>query len=220
MCFSDLVPKVEFEQAIRDVLAREPRLAANADEVARIYRTRHALAVAHSTEIELTRRVQEAIAEVARSGDGTVRAEKVIAEIGGWPRSYAETVYRTNLATAYQAGRFQQAFDPRVAPEMRAFEYQTVGDVDVRDGTDGPENHAAADGLIAGTKDSVWHRASPPCGYNCRCSLRLVGVDELEELGLIRPDGQVQRREPSNFNEFRPHPRFGHSRPDLLVYGS
>lgn len=214
-----LVPAVEFEQAIRDILTREPRLARSAEEVARSYSEERSFALARSAELTLTKRVQEVVAETARTGGGSAAAETVIAGLGGWTRAYGETVYRTNLATAYTAGRWREAASPGVSRVMSAFEVSTAGDADVRDGRNDPENHAAADGLIAGTTDPVWDRASPPYGYRCRCSLRLVSRYELEELGLLRPDGSVIARFPPSFGAFRPHPNFGRRRPDVAVYG-
>ena len=103
---------------------------------------------------------------------GVPAASKVIQQLGDFTRSYANTVYRTNLNTAYTAGRFQQAQEPGVRTVLPAMERWEIMDSAVRRGRpiDGPkggtkENHAAAHGLVAATTDPIWNRVASPSGY-------------------------------------------------------
>jgi hypothetical protein len=140
---SPIVPAVPFESAVQDLLTREPRLAETYQEVAELYRTRHAFAAARSSSRLVTAKVQEAIAKAMREGKALASAEAAVAEVGDWSRAYAETVYRTNVATAYSAGRIRQAFDPAIGQVMIAFERRATGDRDTR------PHHQAASGLLA-----------------------------------------------------------------------
>lgn len=206
--------QVVFEDAVQDILRREPRLASNAEEVQKVYGAGHSFALARSTELKLTQRIQTAIANLIEQGKSADDASLVIAEMGDFTRAYADTVFRTNLNTAYSAGRFRQAFDPDIAEIVGAFEYNAVGDIDTRD------NHDAADGLIAGTTDPIWDIFAPPLGYLCRCSLRTVDRFELDDLKLLGPNGTIIRKTPAGFSSARPDVGFGRGRPDRRIYQS
>ena len=218
---SPVVPKVTFSEAYKDLLTREPRLAVNAEEVAELYRETHAFALAKSAEKAITRAVQGAITSSVKSGVSMPSTSKIVQSLGDFTRSYANTVYRTNLNTAYTAGRFQQAQEPGVRTVLPAMERWSVRDSSLRAGRhqDGGENHAAAHGLVAATTDRIWQTLAPPSGYGCRCGVRLVSVSELRKRGLLDANGAVIRYEPPGFGKFRAHANFGRRRPDLLVYG-
>ncbi len=100
--------------------------------------------------------------------------------------AYSETIYRTNLNTAYNAGRIRQAQDPAIAAFHPAFRYDAISDSDVRRGRpeDNNENHLALDGVIAATNHPFWSVYSPPNGFNCRCSLQMLSVFQLERMGI------------------------------------
>lgn len=213
-------PHVQFEEAIRNLTSREPRLAKRDNgtplwkQVAELYQERHSFALAQSADLQLTQRVQRLIVNFAQRGATLSDAETAISEIGGWTKAYAETVYRTNLSTAYTAGRFSQAQDPDVARVIGAFQYTAAKDSDVRRGRpqDNGENHLAADGLIASTTDPIWDSAAPPSGHNCRCTVRMVPRSELKARGLVDGSGAVRRLLPASFASYRRGKGFGASR--------
>jgi len=206
-----VVPDVPFSEAYEDILRREPRLATTAAKVAELYRTKHAFALARSAEVSLTEAVQRLVGRAVKEGIPTPSASAQVAELGDFTTAYAGTVYRTNLATAYTAGRFQQAKDPEVARILPAMERYSVTDSALRRGRpeDGGENHAAANGLVAAVGDPVWRTHAPPSGYGCRCGIRMVARSELRRRGLLQDDGTVLRLEPPGFASFSAHPNFG-----------
>ena len=214
------LPQVPFEEAVADIIRREPVLANTATEVAAVYQSGYGFAVARSTSLKVTERVQKAIADAAREGRTLSEAEDILSAIGKWTRSYSETVYRTNLNTAYTAGRMEQAKDPVIREVMGAYERVAINDADVRRGRrrDNGANHLAASGLIASIDDRIWDTHATPSGYNCRCSMRLVSRAELERKGLIKGN-RVVRRVPANFSAFRSDQGFSPQRPDRTVYG-
>jgi SPP1 gp7 family putative phage head morphogenesis protein len=76
---------------------------------------------------------------------------------------YLETVYRTNVASSYGAGRYRQIRSPAVIAARPFVEYRTSRDDRVR------QSHAALDGLVFRQDDPDWSRYAPPNGYQCRC---------------------------------------------------
>lgn len=214
---SPLVPKVPFSQAIQDMIERTPRLAQSAEEVSDVYSSEHGFALAKSASIQITEKVQDIVQKAIDDGTPVKDAADLIAKAGNFSRGYAETVYRTNLNTAYSAGRFQIAQDPDIQAIAPAFEYMILNDSDVRRGRkeDSGENHKALDGLIAGVNDKIWQTYAPPNGYNCRCTLRLVSIFELEAKGLIKNGIVRLATVPSNAVI---HPNFSGGRPDFKLY--
>lgn len=91
--------------------------------------------------------------------------------------SYLETVFRTNVQTAYGAGRFRAMTQPEVIEERPYVQYRTTQDSRVRD------SHAELDGLIWRTNDPKWHEIAPPNGFNCRCSMVTLDPEEFEDEG-------------------------------------
>lgn len=227
------VPSVPFQAAIDDIVTREPRLLeiapgeelTMAEKVAKLYQEEHAFAFARKTSGVVTEKVQLTIARLIEEGTARPAAVKVLAELTGWSESYADTVYGTNLSTAYSAGRIRIGLKPAVLAAMPAWEYVTANDSDVRRGRkeDGPksgpkENHKAAHGAIFAKTDPIWDRLMPPASYRCRCQIRSVTREELERRNLLTASGEVIPFIPPGFDKFQPHPNFGQGRPDLALY--
>ncbi len=209
------VPHVPFGEAVKDVIERHPKLAANADAVADLYREGPAFAMAKSMELNVTESVQNIVGRFLEEGTARkVSLEFIVKESDDFTHSYAETVLRTNVTTAQTEGMFAQSKDPNIKAAIPGFMLTVTKDRDVRRGRaeDGGENHAAAHGLIAAVDDPMWMQYSPPFGYRCRCRLIRQSVGQLRRLGLLREDGAVIRRIPTGINSFRKHPNFTRSR--------
>jgi SPP1 gp7 family putative phage head morphogenesis protein len=194
-----IVPNIPFEEAVEDILSREPRLARSSEEVARMYSSQRVFAMARSVELRLTERVQQAVADLIKGKRTSGKTENEILRMAAeeshdWTRAYAATVYRTNAATAYNNGRFAQAKDEDVREVIPAMQFTAILDDRTR------PNHRAAHGLIAPTDDPIWNWIAPPIGFQCRCSADFVSVYELERRGLIQ-NGRVVRYVPPTFSE-------------------
>ena len=213
----DDVPRVEFKEAIADIVTREPRLARSAAEVSRIYANQHAFALARVTDLKVTSRVQQEIARGLKEGFGVAQSSANVARIlggmEGYADAYAETIFRTNAWTSFTAGQFEQARDPDVADVVPAFRFSSVGDSDTR------PNHQAADGLIARTDDPVWNRFAPPLGFSCRCSIDTLDVYELRRMGRLDASGNVVAYYPPTFSQAHPDKGFGMGRPGTGIVG-
>lgn len=200
---------ITFVEALDDLLTREPRLVSGAKEAARLYNEEHVFALAKSSSLKLTQRVQQAVQMIIAEGrDPGMTGQEITrlaaSESHDWTRAYSDTVYETNVSGAITNGRFAQAKDPDVAQVIKAFE--VVGEVDERE----RPNHRAARGFIAAVDDPIWteRRVKPPYGYRCRHGVIFASKYTLERRGLLRPDGSVIRFEPVGFENFAPDPGF------------
>lgn len=202
-----VIPHVRFDEAIDKLLSLEPRLARSSAEVRELYAKGGSFSLfpgkgqqVRQTVIE---RIQAQISAALKEGQPIPQATERIRELGNFSRSYACTVYRTNIATAYAYGREKIAQEEEVRNFLPAFEFNAVGDADTR------PNHKAAHGLLADANDPVWERFTPPAGYSCRCLKRLVSIFELRRRGLLRKDGSVISYYPPTFSQAHPDPGFG-----------
>lgn len=75
--------------------------------------------------------------------------------------AYLSTVFRTNVQSAYGAGRYRAITDPDVATARPYVQYRTVGDARVRD------SHAALDRTVYRIDGEAWRQIAPPNGFNC-----------------------------------------------------
>ena len=115
------------------------------------------------------------LATLEEGGDFRSFAQSVAqgsADLGIEPPShgYLSTVFRTQVHSAYGAGRFEQITNDVVIQAKPFVEYRTAGDSSVRD------SHKKLDGLQFSSSSKVWHKIAPPNGFNCRCSV--VTLDE------------------------------------------
>ena len=100
----------------------------------------------------------------------------------GLTASRLETVYRTNMQSAYNEGHMSTLRAPevkKVAPLVMIVEMQ---DPRSRD------HHAAMNGYIHTVEEFDRRQLSPPNGYNCRGTVRTVSWTEAERLGLVDND--------------------------------
>ncbi|PHM22542.1 phage head morphogenesis, SPP1 gp7 family domain protein [Xenorhabdus ehlersii] len=87
-----------------------------------------------------------------------------------------ETIFTTNMQSAYMAGRYQQQMEN---VDDRPY-WERVGIMDSRI----RPSHAALDGFIARYDDPIWQSIYPPDGYRCRCRVRTRSAADVERLGL------------------------------------
>lgn len=96
------------------------------------------------------------------------------------PPHRLQTIFRTNTQSAYMAGRYKQLLDQAdIAPY---WQYVAVMDDRTR------PHHAALNGLIFRHDDPFWDSFFPPCGFNCRCSVRALRLRDIERRGLTISD--------------------------------
>lgn len=183
------IPVVPPTEAIRALLTREPRLAASAAEVSRLYNTEHVFAAARAIETTVLEKVQGAIVEALRAGVTEDVAGKVVAELADWRVGYSNTVFRTNSATSYDDGARATMALPGVREVMRGFEIAGPVDSNCR------ENHRLAVGFRASPDDPRWEKMKTPLGFQCRHSRVLIDRFRADREGWLDPMGELRRME-------------------------
>jgi SPP1 gp7 family putative phage head morphogenesis protein len=209
------VPHIVFREAVEDLVQRTPELAHTAAMVSDLYLNHHAFACANSAKLFVTQKVQEHLTNALKAGLDMPKAiSAIVSETEDWTRAYAETVYRTNVHSAYAAGEIRQSLEPVALQVLPAWIYEAVGDSVTR------PNHLAADGMIAAKRDPVWDYWYPPAGFSCRCACREMDVYDLEEKGRLTSSGQVYAKIPVGISSgaITPDKGFGGTRPDRRIY--
>ncbi len=87
-----------------------------------------------------------------------------------------KTIYRTNIQTAYMAGRYKGQIDNT---ENRPYwQYVTVIDKRTR------ASHARLNGKVFRYDDPFWDSFYPPNGWGCRCRVRALSGQNLKDRNL------------------------------------
>jgi SPP1 gp7 family putative phage head morphogenesis protein len=93
-----------------------------------------------------------------------------------------ETIYRTNTQVAYNVGRYH---DQVLNIDDRPYwQYVAVMDTLTR------PTHAVLNGKVFKATDPFWHTHYPPNGFNCRCRVRALTKEQVEEKGLEVYEGE------------------------------
>ena len=161
------------------------------EQASEAIRARSFTAARHEGDVVL-RAIQE---ELTRALDEGTPYDEFVADyhammgrlgLTGTDPWHLETIFRTNIQTSLNVGRYQRMTDDAVL-ELRPFwQYRTVMDGSVRD------SHAALNGRIYPAGDPVWGQIYPPNGYNCRCSVVTLSKRQLRGRKVqseIPPDG-------------------------------
>ena len=82
-----------------------------------------------------------------------------------------DTIFRTNIQTAYQAGHYQRQME--VAGSHPYWQYVAVMDSRTRPA------HAVMNGRTLPHDDPFWSTSYPPNGFNCRCTVRALTKGEI-----------------------------------------
>ena len=112
--------------------------------------------------------------------DGTVRKR-----LTGWR---LDTIYRANLGTSYQVGRYKQMTDPDVLKARPFWQYMTAGDPAVRD------DHDAQNGKVYSAEHPFWDTWYPPNGFRCRCYVKTLSERQMESRGLKEQKHGVEEK--------------------------
>ncbi|HEZ1605386.1 TPA: minor capsid protein [Neisseria meningitidis] len=166
-----------------------------ASEIAKVY------TIARMTDLDMLNDIKTSMVESAKSGqsfddwrkgilnllsnkgwlhpnghNGKDIIDPATGEVFGSPRRL-ETIYSTNMQTAYNAGQYQGYMANIDARPY--WMYDAVGDSRTRPA------HSAIDGLVYRYDDPFWATFYPPNGYNCRCSVIALSERDVERQGRI-----------------------------------
>lgn len=108
-----------------------------------------------------------------------------------------DNIFRTNIQTAFNVGRYKQMTEPDILEARPYWMYDAVNDRRTR------PTHLALDGTVRRADDPFWDTWYPPNGYRCRCAVRNLSEREVRRRGLkvetgaapglVEPPGQPAR---------------------------
>lgn len=169
----------QFHEAIKAFRKRVPMTDDEFDELDEQQRER-AFTVAGLMQADLVGEVYEAIDDAIEHGetldDFKARVGDMLSEQwGGEDPPRLEMVFRTNVNSAYNAGRYAVFSAPAVKEARPYFRFEVIDDDRLDDEC----------GDLAGTvlpqDDSFWDDHVPPLHPNCRCSFSAVSAEEAGE---------------------------------------
>jgi len=141
-----------------------------------------AFAVSGLAQLDQVSSVQAAIGKAIENGENLATFKGRIGDIieqQGWTGKKAwrvENIFRTNVQSAYMAGRFQQM--KRVANSRPYWKLVAVQDRRTR------QTHLAVDGMIFRHDHPFWQTWYPPNGFACRCIVVTLSERQVKKRGL------------------------------------
>lgn len=100
-------------------------------------------------------------------------------EDNGWTGHKAwriDNIFRTNLQTAYNVGRYRQMTE--VAGDRPYWQYSAVNDSRTR------PTHRALHGKVYRHDSPFWDTWYPPNGFRCRCKVKTLSAEDVRARGL------------------------------------
>ncbi len=178
----------EFDEAISWFRTRVPYTTAQLDGLEDSARAR-AFTIAGHLELESVQTIFDEIDHSIAKGTPFEEFQKRVAEkLDGkmGPDGYhLETVFRNNVQTAYNTGRWYQLMDPELLQLRPMIMLDAV--LDSRTS----EICTALDGTIKPATDPFWLRCWPPLHHRCRTSPRSLRMKEAERRGITPGDPDI-----------------------------
>lgn len=151
-------------------------------------------------ERDLVQTVSDGIQSALENGDTLADFKKNILgviESEGWKGQRIENIFRTNVQTAYAAGRYTKM---QAVKEARPYwQYVTVEDRRRR------PSHAILHGVVYPADHEFWGANYPPNGFRCRCTVRTLSDRQVKAQGLTVQDkmpGDSMYTDPKNGMEY------------------
>lgn len=148
--------------------------------------------------------VNTIVAEGAHTKEGVTRLGELLDARGLGPLQthQLEAIMRTQTRMSYAAGQWDVYQNPYVDEIIWGYEYLTVGDDRVR------LSHQAMEGMKLPKEDSRWSSYWPPNGWNCRCQVVPVFVDDDDqEVKQPKEGGEPDDQFDFNPGQVIPRPR-------------
>lgn len=133
---------------------------------------------------DLVMLVSDGIEEALKNGETLEGFKERIAEAiktQGWHDYRVENIFRTNMQTAYAAGRYKKM--QAVKKSRPYWQYMAIMDRRVR------PSHAILNGMVYPADHEFWKTNYPPNGFRCRCGVRTLSARQVKRMGLeVRKD--------------------------------
>jgi SPP1 gp7 family putative phage head morphogenesis protein len=182
----------------KDKIQLGPAAFAKLDNEARL----KAFAVSGIAKGDELSSVYQALQRAIEDGISYGEFKKQCAEIfarRGWSgkREWrVQNIFRTNIQTAYNAGRWQRQKER--TGSFPYLMYNAVNDRRTR------PTHRAMDGKVFPAEHPFWDTWYPPNGFRCRCSVLSLTEGQVKRRGLT-----VETEDPTNTAVLIPHPATG-----------
>jgi SPP1 gp7 family putative phage head morphogenesis protein len=135
-----------------------------------------AFTVSGVSALNVLERCREAIAGVAQGTRWDDAKDDLVQELDPWlgdgSEARAELLLRQNANMAFQAANYEVT---QQDPEVTHYQYLTMEDERVR------PSHAALDGVVLPKDDEFWQTHFPPWDWGCRCSVRGMSPEMVDE---------------------------------------
>lgn len=199
-----VLKRTPYEEALDWLVKRLNLSPAEVADLEHLYQA-DALRVIQKTSSLIESELEAAILQSVQSGEHVREGLKPLREVfdrNGLTPDNAftlESLFRTQTAIAYGAGRWNADQDPVVQEILWGYKYVTVGDDRVRPA------HVGFDGTTLPKDDPFWRTNFPPNGWCCRCVA--ISIFEQRELARPRPtevDGVVVTPEADDGFQFNP----------------
>jgi SPP1 gp7 family putative phage head morphogenesis protein len=172
-----------YEEAIRAFRRKVPMTDPDFRKLEKDVR-RHAFFVAGVTQARVVQEVRDSIDRAVAEG---TTLEQFKAEAGGalaeaWGGEDApriETVFRTNVMSAYNAGRDEVFSDPEVREARPYLRFDTADDNRVTE-----DICELLEGIILPADHRWWDTHWPPLHHNCRSVPTALSAEEAEQEGI------------------------------------
>lgn len=184
-----------YRDAVEFFRAKEILTPEEFDELTDRFRASGFTARALATEA-LRERAHAAIVRSLEEGTSVadiveqIRSDELALGMSPASHDALDTIVRTNVATAYGAGKFAAYTDPDVATLRPYLMYVTAGDGRVRPA------HQLLDGKVFEARSDLAAYYAPPLGYRCRCSIVSLSERQLTERGLTVTRSEVEGADP------------------------
>ena len=188
--------RLPFDEAIADFLARGVVTPAQWRRMSDAARARSFTATQLASDA-LRQRAYDAITSALENGDSyrefarTIeRGERTLGITPSDP-AYVENVFRTNIASAYSAGRYQQMQHPAVLAARPFVQFRAI--VDDRTTT----RCRYCNGLTFNRQtDPGWVRYNPPLHFQCRSVVAVLGASSVSASQVIHSSRVDPRGDP------------------------
>lgn len=151
-----------------------------------------ALNVTRITAAGVEQRIKQATDEIiaqgmhVRQGTQHLRQAFDAAGVNAAHPWLCETLVRTQIDVAYNAGRWNANQDPDINSILWGYQYHTIGDIRVR------KNHQGLHGTKLPKDHPLWQSIWPPNGFNCRCkAIEIYNEDAPADVTLPSPVDDV-----------------------------
>jgi SPP1 gp7 family putative phage head morphogenesis protein len=198
------------EQAAADLFARDVMTRADFDHLADDAR-RTAFTVARISSVDAIEKIQEILVEDIAQG-GTLKEFRTkldetlgTSALAPW---HVETVYRTNVATAYATGLDRTLNHPLVSDAFPYLEYHAVHDSRTDPDHLEMEKLGIQSTNVYRRDDPVWNLFFPPWRYNCRCMVIPWSLRDAARKGIREAQEWLRTGVPPTIPAWVPLPPF------------